>query len=233
MAVEKGIMSFATRTEAGVKGYNQDALAVPEDPTKMDKYGICLAVADGITLCKKGGDIAIAAVKIVDNYYMLADKEKPGEQALDAALQMLWNDFFAKVEKDNDQDYLLSGTTLTCALILEDKIHVRHLGDSHCDIFLPDGTCKRLTVEHSTPEGALLNYFGGELQTEAQHVSEDFPEGSKVILSSDGISYFIDNESMRLLASKHTWDSEKMLEDLFRISGKVGSTDDKTVVIGV
>jgi serine/threonine protein phosphatase PrpC len=225
-------MNFASRTEAGLKGFNQDALATPSEDIDQEKYGICLAVADGITLCPKGGELALEAVKVVKNYYQFAKNTKPGEEALDAALEKLWEDFFVKVERDNDDDYLRSGATLTIALIFEKKLYLRHLGDSHCDIFYPNGSTFRITEEHNTEDGCLLNYFGGELQTAPQQEIMEFPDGSKVILSSDGVSYFVETDTMQKIGTSTNWDAEEMMQEMFALSDQAGSTDDKTVVLG-
>jgi len=225
-------MKFAMRSTAGLKGENQDAMAVPPEDIDQDKLGICLAVADGITLCPKGGELARNAVKIVDIYYRIASETSPGEEALTQALEELWDNFFDKVESENDEEYLVSGCTLTIALIINEMIYVKHLGDSHCDILLSNDNSFRLTDEHSTPDGCLLNYFGGELQTNAQEESSTFPDGSVVILSSDGVSYFIEIEQMKKLYDHHSKDCEVLLDELFAISDQSGSTDDKTVVIG-
>lgn len=225
-------MKFAMRSTAGFKGENQDAMAVPPEGTNQEKYGICLAVADGITLCPKGGELARDAVKIVDLYYREAEATEPGEQALATALEKLWENFFNKVESDSDQEYLVSGCTLTIALIYKGMIYVKHLGDSHCDILLSDGKSFRLTDEHSSPDGCLLNYFGGELQTPAQEESSPFPKGSSVVLTSDGISYFIEIDLMRRLFDAHKEKPEIMVDELFAIADQSGSNDDKTVVIG-
>ena len=225
-------MKFAMRSEAGLKGENQDAMAVPPDNVNQEKLGICLAVADGITLCPKGGELARDAVKVVDLYYKLARKDKPGEPALAAALEKLWDTFFEKVESANDEEYLVSGCTLTIALIYNGMIYVKHLGDSHCDILLSSGESIRMTDEHSSPDGCLLNYFGGELQTPAQEESSPFPEGSQVILTSDGISYFVEIELMRRMYETQRDNCEAFVNELFAIADQSGSTDDKTVVVG-
>ena len=225
-------MKFAMRSTAGLKGDNQDAMAVPPNDVNQETLGICLAVADGITLCPKGGELARNAVKIVEIYYRIAQESAPGEAALSMALEELWDSFFNKVEAENDEEYLVSGCTLTAALILDGMIYVKHLGDSHCDVLLSDGNSFRLTDEHSTPDGCLLNYFGGELQTSAQEESSPFPDGSVVILSSDGVSYFIEIDQMKKLYDLNSKDCNSLLDELFAISDQSGSTDDKTVVIG-
>ena len=225
-------MKFAMRSDAGLKGDNQDAMAVPPDSIDQKKFGSCLAVADGITLCPKGGELARNAVKVVDLYYRIAQETSPGEPALAAALEELWDTFFDQVEEKSDDDYLISGCTLTVALILDKVIYVKHLGDSHCDILLSDGKSFRLTDEHSTPDGCLINYFGGELQTPAQEESAPFPDGSCTILSSDGVSYFIDIEQMRKMYENSRADCNTFVDELFAISDQCGSTDDKTVVVG-
>ncbi len=225
-------MKFAMRSTAGLKGDNQDAMAVPPKEINQDKLGTCLAVADGITLCPKGGELARNAVKIVEIYYRIAQETQAGEAALCEALEELWDIFFNKVEVEGDEEYLVSGCTLTVALIYEKMIYVKHLGDSHCDILLSNDNNFRLTDEHSTPDGCLLNYFGGELQTNAQEESAPFPEGSVVILSSDGVSYFIEISKMRKLYELNSRNCDALLDELFALSDQAGSTDDKTVVIG-
>lgn len=225
-------MKFAMRSDAGLKGDNQDAMAVPSDSIDQSKYGTCLAVADGITLCPKGGELARNAVKVVDIYYKLAKETSPGEEALAEALEQLWDTFFDQVEDNSDDDYLISGCTLTVALILDNIIYIKHLGDSHCDILLADGNSFRLTDEHSTPDGCLINYFGGELQTPAQEESAPFPKGSTVILSSDGVSYFMEIEQMRKIYNRFKGDCKTFIDELFALSDQCGSTDDKTVVVG-
>lgn len=225
-------MKFAMRSDAGLKGDNQDAMAVPPDSVDQQALGTCLAVADGITLCPKGGELARNAVKVVELYYQIASETEPGEPALAEALERLWDTFFDYVENNSDDDYLISGCTLTVALILNKTIYVKHLGDSHCDILLSDGNSYRLTDEHSTPDGCLINYFGGELQTPAQEESAPFPEGSSVILSSDGVSYFIEIDQMRKMYENFKDDCKVFVDELFAISDQCGSTDDKTVVVG-
>lgn len=225
-------MKFASRTEAGVKGFNQDALAVPPEGKDTDKLGYCLAVSDGITMCPKGGELAEHAIKIVDFYYEFAEKEDAGEKALDDALDKLWESFFQSAQKENEQDYLTSGATLTIALILNGKIHLRHLGDSTCDLFLPDAKALRVTEEHNTPDGCLINYFGGEIQTKPQEETFDFPKGSKIILSSDGISYFLEAEFMKELANDLKWNVDDIISEMFALSAQAGSVDDRTLVIG-
>ena len=225
-------MKFAKRSEAGLKGVNQDAMAIPPENIDQEKMGICLAVADGITLCPKGGELAQNAVKVVDLYYKIAAETSPGEPALADALEKLWDTFFDYVEEHGDEEYLISGCTLTVALIYENTIYVKHLGDSHCDILLSNGNSFRLTEEHSTPDGCLINYFGGELQTPAQEESSPFPDGSVVVLSSDGVSYFVEIDLMRKMYESFKDDCNTLVDELFAISDQSGSTDDKTVVVG-
>ena len=227
-------MNFASRTEAGAKGFNQDALAIPPKDADKENFGYCVAVADGITLCPKGGELAEHAIKIVELYYERAKDLGPGEKALDSALNRLWESFFQSAQQDfeNEQDYLNSGATLTIALILNEKVYIRHFGDSTCDIFLPDGTSMRLTDEHNAPDGCLINYFGGDIQSDAQAETADFPKGSKIVLSSDGISYFIETDFMKRLGDDLAWKADDLIAEMFALSIQAGSVDDKTLVIG-
>jgi serine/threonine protein phosphatase PrpC len=225
-------MKFFMRSTAGIKGVNQDALAIPPKGIDLEKYGICLAIADGITLCPKGGEVASEAVKVVELYYKEAVATQPGVETLNIALERLWENFFLKVHNENDSSYLESGSTLTIALIFAETIHVRHLGDSHCDIALPNGEFIRLTEEHNSPEGYLLNYFGGELETQAQENSHPFPKGSLVLLTTDGVNFFIDTEAMYSLVKGLKTEPKILLDELFEQADAHGSTDDKSVIFG-
>ena len=232
MGTTKRPLKFTSRSEAGFKGFNQDAYATPPVGADIERLGTCVAVADGITLCPKGGELAKDAVEIVNIYYSLAQEEGPGPQTLDRALDVLWTKFFTYVEKHNDDEYLCSGSTLTIVLILDNQIHLRHMGDSSCDIFLPDGSCTRITEEHNTPDGCLINYFGGELQTPAQSEVHPFPYGSKVILASDGIGYFIEPPLTNTLGERLKWRAKDLINEMFALSEQAGSLDDRTLVLG-
>jgi len=225
-------MKFATHSEAGNKGKNKDAFAIPPEDADQQAYGSCFAVADGISVCPKGGVVAEFAMQIVKDYYDLAVFHGAGEMSLDLSMEKLWEDFFVHIEKTGDYLLLESGATLTVVLIFNNCLHLRHLGDSCCDLFPSSGKEIRLTEEHISDDGSLINYFGGEYQTPCQNRTAVFPKDSRVILSSDGVGYFVETDTMKKIGDQLNWDTDDMLKEMLAISVQVGSLDDKTVVIG-
>ncbi|NQZ57530.1 MAG: hypothetical protein HRT88_08690 [Lentisphaeraceae bacterium] len=89
----------------------------------------------------------------------------------------------------------------------------------------------RLTEEHTSEDGCLTNYFGGEFQTPPQTISAPFTKNCKVILSSDGIGYYIGNESMDKAGQNFNWDRQKVADKLMELAIKAGSDDARTIVV--
>ena len=224
-------MKFSAHTEAGNKGENKDAFAIPQEDVDQEGYGTCIAVSDGISVCPKGGEVARFTTRIVKNYYKLAKFHGAGEMTLDLALEKLWEDFFVLIEKTGDFDLMESGATLTIALIFNNTLFLRHLGDSCCDIFPLDGTERRISEDHTSDNGSLINYFGGEYQTPCQIYSVPFQKGSYAILSSDGVGYFVTPEIIKRMGDDLNWNTDDVLKEMLAVSTQVGSVDDKTIVI--
>ena len=108
--------------------------------------------------------------------------------------------------------------------------YLRHYGDSSCDVLFHDDSAMRITREQVSQDGYLKNYFGGELQTEPQKDTIDFSEGSRALLCTDGISFYFSCMEMIEIGHRLKWDASALIEEIFTLSLRAGSSDDRTIV---
>jgi len=218
-----------TLSKVGKSGNNKDALAVPQARHNTDKFGCCLALADGISRCSHGGEVARGAVKIVNYYYQLCTVRNNGETVLNKALDKIWLDFERDAEKFG-QDYQESACTLTVVLIIRGHLYLRHFGDSSCDVFFNERKPARISEDFSDSRGRLLSFFGSEYRCPVQKRLIPFPANTRLLLSSDGFSGYLSAEEIAQLGLKAQWDKEILSELLIKNALARGSTDDMTFI---
>ncbi len=124
-----------------------------------------------------------------------------------------------------DADYEGMGTTFVVATILEGKAYIMNIGDSRCYFY--NGSLRQITLDHSLVEemvraGELRpaesrNHPQKNIITRAIGVADevepdffliDFPEGSRILLCSDGLSNMVDDEDLLDLLAKDLSDEE-------------------------
>ncbi len=139
------------------------------------------------------------------------------------------------------------GTTVVCAVVKDGMAHVVHAGDSRA--YLYNGqTLKQITTDHSmvqemvdaghiTPEQALhhpqrnfiTRALGIEPELRTDYNVADFGQGYKLILCTDGLSNYIDNQKM--LAFAQNDNGEVMVNELVETAKELGGSDNITVVV--
>lgn len=140
------------------------------------------------------------------------------------------------------------GTTLTCALVIRSRAHIAHVGDSRAYLTTDDGL-KQITRDHSlvdrlvemgqlTPDEALnhpqKNVLyravgqSGVLEVETNMCS--IPEGSSILLCSDGLWGLVsDDEMNRIIAS--TPSHQTACDALVEAANEAGGRDNITAVL--
>lgn len=231
MTIQEKNMKFHSITKKGNCPENRDTIALPPKNANTTEYGFCFALADGISQCPYGKEVAQAAIKIVDYYYELSDDDFTGEGILDIALDGIW-DLHKERSERHGEEYLDSASTLTVVLVYNDSFILRHYGDSNCDLFFENGKCQRTSIDFSDENGNLLSYYGGEFQTGVQKTTIPLQENTKIIISSDGISSFLDINQIKNITKDSKWKPNKFLGKLVKEAEKQGSQDDKTIIYG-
>jgi serine/threonine protein phosphatase PrpC len=198
----------ASRTDIGrsAKGRNEDAvgLHIPTDADVLERYGILLAVADGVGGAPRGDEASRIAVETLLKTYYEAQADIPTAQRL--------KDAFAKanatvVATDEVLSYRHMCTTLVTAALFPDRVVFANIGDSRGYI-IPSlaGAARQITVDHSevqemveqgliTAEQAevasnrniITRVVGTDSNVEADLFDVPLIPGDTVLLCSDGL----------------------------------------------
>ena len=139
------------------------------------------------------------------------------------------------------------GTTLVCALVLEDNVYVAHVGDSRA--YLIDGSrIKRLTTDHSvvqqlveigqiTEEEARVHPEKNMI-TRAVGVKESVDvdtsylkmrKNNAVLLCTDGLSNYVSDEEILDVVSNN--EREDAVQILINMALERGGSDNVTAVV--
>lgn len=141
-----------------------------------------------------------------------------------------------------------TGTTLTCALIRENRLHLAHVGDSRC-YRMRDGKLLALTTDHTVGNevlrrraaGQLVNFdsataehltrcIGQHMEPEVDTFSDTLHPGDRYLFCSDGISKPIDESELRATLASDRKPGE-ILASLIALANAKGGPDNATAVI--
>ncbi len=147
------------------------------------------------------------------------------------------------------KDEALSGMGTTCvtAIVESDKVYVAHVGDSRAYIVSADGKLIQLTRDHSmvqdlvengdlTPEEAksfpgkniITRAIGVDSRVAVDFIESDFAQGDILILCTDGLTNFVSDEEIVLVASASN--CFEYAEKLVDLANENGGGDNITVV---
>jgi protein phosphatase len=198
----------ASRTDIGRSGKerNEDAvgLHIPTDAELLARYGILLAVADGVGGAPRGDEASRIAVETLLKTYYEALADIPIAQRLKEA--------FAKANAavmaaDEVPSYRHMCTTLVAAALFPDRAVFANVGDSRGYVIpSPAGAACQVTVDHSevqemveqgliTPEEAqvasnrniITRVVGTDPDVEVDLFDVPLTPGDTVLLCSDGL----------------------------------------------
>jgi len=139
------------------------------------------------------------------------------------------------------------GTTVVCAIALENKLHIVHAGDSRAYLF-ENGNLRRITTDHSIvqelvnagqlTEEQAMNHPNRNIITRALGIhsdlatdynTEDFWPGEQLIICTDGLSgYFSDESLCKLVRSSG---GNELVNKLIEAAKAHGGSDNITVAV--
>ena len=232
------MLVFAKSHVGKIRKTNQDAyIALPERNL--------LAVADGMG-GHLGGDIAsLTAIKVLEEFVKKHDGN-PEEILLEALQEANKRILAASV---NNALLEGMGTTLTAALIADNKLVIGHVGDSRAYL-LQEGQFHQLTYDHSFvgellrkgnisiqeadlhPQKNILVRALGTMETiDVDILVFEIEQGSKLLLTSDGLTNMLSKDEIEeVLLSE---EPEHAVEKLIALALDRGGTDNITAVLGV
>ncbi len=180
---------------------------------------ILLAVADGIGSHPYGGSVARWLIANTPIYAC--------DGSLLEILQRLHHQIRAEFE--DVEDFLVSGASITFALVCGNTAHLLWAGDSpayHATTG-PDGQCRRLTVPHSSSADVLENWFSGDRVLSPQETTLELAKNDVLVICSDGA--VLDETMLRQVVQKNLL-SQAHLDELLDNSVAAFDSDDATII---
>ncbi len=238
-----------------VRSHNEDALLTIESTFEGDRplkpFGLFI-IADGMGGHLAGEVASSLAARMVasrlmrDVYtpYLLEGRPTADQMPLAEALQVAVEDANQAVHTQVPG----SGTTLTCALIIDSRAYLAHVGDSRAYLYY-NQQLKQVTKDHSyvdklvelgqiTVEAAavhpqrnvLYRAVGQGEQLEIDLHMIDLPVGARLLLCCDGLWGMLpDSVILAILASAET--AQDACDGLIAAANEAGGRDNITAVI--
>ena len=215
-------IKIGAKTDLGrVRDNNEDKFDFfePEDPAVLATKGSFYAVADGMG-GHSAGQIAceLALKTVIETYYASpsADVEADLRHAIEEANGLIYDTAQAIPDRQG------MGTTLTAAIVREDRITLAQVGDSRAYL-LRDGVLTQLTEDHSwvaeqvrlgtmTLAEAQISPFrniitrsiGTAALVEADVFTYEMHVGDTFLLCSDGLTGHLESEEMQAVIQAHS-----------------------------
>jgi serine/threonine protein phosphatase PrpC len=201
------------------------------------------AVADGMGGAKAGevaSGLAAAAVQESGN-----DGES-GEDRVAALIEEANRRVFRRAAEDRDVSGM--GTTMTVALVEDDRVAIGHVGDSRAYL-IRGGELEQLTDDHSlvaelvrsgklTPEEAeshpqrsvITRALGTEADVDVDTFSVEASPGDLFLLCSDGLTTMVDDLTILGAVEQHRANLQEAAKALVNAANRGGGEDNITVV---
>lgn len=232
-------MGRKIRSDCGkVKELNED------DYLRLERSDFSLfAVADGMGGHNAGEIASSMAIDILKDYEFDLDN-MPG--SIIAAIKFANKQILTKARENIEYEGM--GTTLTTAVLIDDKLYIGHIGDSRAYL-LRNSELRQLTEDHSlvnklvkakeiTSQEArehpqsniLLQALGVEKNIDIDIVEVDIKEGDIVLLCTDGLNRMVKDDTIEEVLLENS-DLEEKAKKLVQIANEFGGYDNVTVNI--
>jgi PPM family protein phosphatase len=214
--------------------HNEDAYVV-EPPL--------FAVADGMGGAK-AGEVAsgLAAAAVQES----GSDGQSGEARVEALISEANRRVFMRASEDREASGM--GTTMTVALVEDDRVAFGHVGDSRAYL-IRDGQLEQLTDDHSlvaelvrsgklTPEEAethpqrsvITRALGTEADVDVDTFSVPVEPGDVFLICSDGLTSMVDDQTILDAVEKNRGNLKEAAKALVSAANRGGGEDNITVV---
>lgn len=201
------------------------------------------AVADGMGGAK-AGEIAssLAAAAVQES----AVDGATGEARVAALIEEANRRVFRRANEDRAVSGM--GTTMTVALVEDERVAIGHVGDSRAYL-IREGRLEQLTDDHSlvaelvrsgklTPEEAeahpqrsvITRALGTESEVDVDTFSVHATPGDLFLLCSDGLTVMVDDDTILEAVEQHRSNLDEAAKALVNAANKGGGEDNITVV---
>lgn len=238
-------MISAGITDIGkVRDINEDNFCIDES-----EIGIYL-VADGMGGHKSGEVASSIAINIIRDHIKQYITDEYQEQMVKGVIFEAFNRANKEIYNRSTKDYDCEGmgTTVTMALIIEEKLYIGHIGDSRAYL-LRKKELQQITEDHSLvaelvkngsitereamkhpQKNIITRSLGTDESVQVDIFSMGIKKGDILALCTDGLTNFVDKEELRktLLESNDCYES---CSTLVSLANQRGGYDNITVLV--
>jgi len=234
-------MEFKSFSSKGnVRKNNEDNYLLRKDPCHV------IVVADGMGGHRAGDVASQMAVDFIKEYEF--NLEENILEEINSLIKMI-NKKIIKKGEDNPE-YKGMGTTLSLALIYDNKIYIGHIGDSRIYLFRED-ELKKITTDDSLVneliESGRLNpneafdHPQKHILTQALGIDKDInietneiklKENDLLLFCTDGLTDMIREENIAEIISNHS-DLNTITQKLGKKALENGGSDNITLITGI
>lgn len=212
-----------------------------EDAFFVDAENSLFAVADGLGGLAAGNRASRMAVEMLKDAFAAAlQEDRPLDfRSVFTGAHKAIRDLGAEVDPAKG-----AGTTLTTALIRDDKAHLAHIGDSAAYLF-QDGGWKKLTIDHTEAEEfrrrrpgepvpgifehTLTRCLGQPGPVDVDLLTHPLAPHSRLLLCTDGVTRGITPEEIAKSIMQAA-DPKQFVEELLDLANERGGSDNSTAI---
>lgn len=234
-------MEFKSFSSKGnVRENNEDNYLLRKDPCPV------IVVADGMGGHRAGDVASQMAVDFIKEYDFNLDKDILNE--INNLITMINKNIIKKGE--DTPEYKGMGTTLSLALIYDEKIYIGHIGDSRIYLFR-ENELKKITTDDSLVneliESGRINpneafdHPQKHILTQALGIDKDInietneiklKENDLLLFCTDGLTDMIREENIEEIISNHS-DLNTITQKLGKKALENGGSDNITLITGI
>lgn len=167
------------------------------------------------------------------------------KEVLERAVQNA-NDKLFKYNQDNRED---SGTTITLALLVDNKAYIANVGDSRTYLVEKDGSLEQITIDHSLVErliatgqitreearahpqrNVVYRSLGNKPTVEVDIFARELEPGQRLLLCSDGLNGKLADEEM-VAVIKREGNAAQICGRLINAANQAGGEDNISVIL--
>ena len=245
-------MIYSCASDIGkVRKNNEDYCKGEIIDTDFGSIGI-FALADGMGGHKKGEVASSLAVENIICFLKenLLQSNNIKIDYVDDIIKQAYNNVNTIIyeKSKSNEEFQGMGTTLTTAILYKDNLYVANVGDSRCYLLNKDEFSK-VTIDHSVVEELIRaniitkeeakthprrNHITRAMGTDEIVIVDIFKykidRGDKIILASDGLTGFVDDENIKdiMLKSEHI---ESLAQELINKANDNSGKDNISVIL--
>lgn len=211
------------------------------------------AIADGMGGHNKGEVASQLAVENIIEFFNdnLIKNDSIKIEYIDDIIKQAYNTVNFMIYEKSKEDPMFDGmgTTLTLAIVFDNKAYIANVGDSRCYVYGEDKELKKITSDHSIVEeyvkaniitekearvhpdrNKITRAVGTEPIVVVDIFTVDIKEGDRILLTTDGLTGAVDIEDIQKVLEESK-DAEDIVSDLVDLANNSSGKDNVTVIM--